>query len=198
MTSTTTPTIEDASARLDEATEGAHSLFARYHDLDDADAAVRKLALAGLPVERISIVARDLNSDTKVHGVVTMGDARQGTLGGVWLGGLAGFLVGAASLAIPGVGPLSVMGPLAWGSIGAAQTAISSDALAVLLGRLLARDDIAGYERHVRDGGYLLIVFGSEDEVSRASGIVDGAGADGVALHQPVENPPPTPVPSFM
>ncbi|MGH3575665.1 MAG: general stress protein, partial [Pseudonocardiaceae bacterium] len=58
-----------------------------YGSMKDAEAAVRTLLEQGVPAEQVSIVGRDLHSETKVHGFVTTGDvAKTGAKSGAWVG----------------------------------------------------------------------------------------------------------------
>ena len=56
--------------------------------MKDAEAAVRTLLEQGVPAEQVSIVGRDLHSETQVHGFVTTGDvAKTGAKSGRgWVG----------------------------------------------------------------------------------------------------------------
>lgn len=89
-----------------------------FDDIDAAQAAVERLAAAGFPIDRISIVSKDLQSETRVNGYVTTGDiAGPAAATGAWVGGLFGLMAGSALLFVPGAGPLVVLGPLSWGSL---------------------------------------------------------------------------------
>ena len=73
----------------------------------------------------MSIVGKDLQSETRVNGFITIGEiACPSAAAGAWVGGLFGLLAGTALLFIPGAGPLVVLGPLATAAVGAAQGAL--------------------------------------------------------------------------
>jgi hypothetical protein len=149
------------------------AVVAVYRDLDEATEAVQRLGDAGFPVERVSLIGQGLHSETKVHGFVSVGDlAKSGAGWGAWAGGLFGLLTGAAALFIPGVGPLMVLGPLAAGAVGAIEGGAIGAGAGALLGAFVAKDRIPKYERVISDGGYLLVVHGTEEDVSRAEQIL--------------------------
>ena len=65
-------------------------------------------------VNQISILAKDIQDEKKVHGYVTACDvSKTGAKTGAWVGGIFGLLVGSAFLWVPGVGPLIIAGSLA-------------------------------------------------------------------------------------
>jgi hypothetical protein len=91
-----------------------NSVVGVYSHIDEAEDAVRKLGEAGFPIQHVSIIAKDLGTEKKVHGFVTSCDvAKSSARTGAWVGGIFGLLVGAAFLWVPGVGPLIVAGSLA-------------------------------------------------------------------------------------
>jgi hypothetical protein len=149
------------------------SVVGVYDALSKAEDAVRTLGRSGFPIEQVSILAQDLQSEKEVHGYVTSGDVACGAAGtGAWLGGLFGVLFGAAFLWVPGFGPLLVAGPLAaaflGGIEGAAAGAAGGGLLGALVGWGVSRKHILKYEEHLRGGKYLLVAHGSSDEVERA------------------------------
>src|SRR5215470_9043751 len=84
-----------------------------YNHLDEAEEAVKKLGVGGFPIQHVSIIARDVVSEKKVHGFVTSCDVAKSTAKtGAWVGGIFGLLTGAALMWVPGVGPLIVAGSL--------------------------------------------------------------------------------------
>jgi hypothetical protein len=155
-----------------------------FDDLDAAHAAVDRLAAAGFPIDRISILGKDLQSETRVNGFVTTGDiAGPSAATGAWVGGLFGLLAGSALLFVPGAGPLIVLGPLAAAAVGAAQGALVAGGVGAVLGHFVAKKHIPKYEQLVRAGSYLVIAHGTEDDVVRARDILADAGSADVQRH---------------
>ena len=116
-----------------------------YAHIDQAEDAVRMLGEGGFPIQHVSIIAKDLGTEKKVHGFVTSCDvAKSSARTGAWVGGIFGLLVGAAFLWVPGVGPLIVAGSLASAVLGGVEGAVASTGAAVLAPSTGA-DGLAGF-----------------------------------------------------
>jgi hypothetical protein len=163
---------------------GDSTVVAVFESLDEATDAIKRLGDAGFPVDRISIVGQGLESEVRVHGFVTTGDmAKSGAKFGAVFGGLFGLLAGVAFLAIPGVGPLVILGPLAAGVVGAAEGAAATGIVGAILGHFLEKDRIPKYTQLLKAGRYLVLVHGSKEEAERAQEILRGAGSIEVSQH---------------
>ena len=155
-----------------------------FDSIDAAQAAVERLAAAGFPIDRISIVSKDLQSETRVNGYVTTGDiAGPAAATGAWVGGLFGLMAGSALLFVPGAGPLVVLGPLAAAAVGAAHGALLGGGVGAVLGHFVAKEHIPKYERLVSAGKHLAVVHGTEDDVARARDLLTDAGSTDVQRH---------------
>jgi hypothetical protein len=160
------------------------AVIAVFDDLETVQRAISKLADEGFPIDRISIVGKDLQSELRVNGFVTMGDiARPSAATGAWVGGLFGLLSGTALLFVPGAGPLIVLGPLASGAVGAAQGALLGGAVGAVLGHFVAKEKLPKYERLVATGNYLVVIHGMQDDVERARRILLDNGSTDVERH---------------
>jgi hypothetical protein len=101
--------------------------------------------------------------------------AKDGAIAGGAIGGLAGLLVGLGILAIPGVGPVMLAGATAT----AIATAISGGVIGVTAGSLagglvglgIPADRAKVYDDHVSRGDYLVMVDGSEADITLAESI---------------------------
>jgi hypothetical protein len=147
-----------------------------------AEGAVKELQKAGFDMSKLSIIAKNYESDQHVLGFYNMGDRVKtwGKFGGVW-GGFMGLLFGMGVFFIPGVGPvvvaghfLSVLiatleGAVVFGGLSAVGAALSS------LG--IPKNSILKYETELKAGKYLLVVHGTADEVNRAKDILRSSGA---------------------
>ncbi|GIJ50557.1 hypothetical protein Val02_74430 [Virgisporangium aliadipatigenens] len=199
MTETIKPTIERTATPTDDFrpigtgapavdTEpvGAddRAVIGVFDDIDAAQAAVERLFGAGFPIDRISIVSRDLQSETRINGYVTTGDiAGPAAATGAWVGGVFGLMAGSALLFIPGAGPLVVLGPLAAAAIGAAHGALLGGGVGAVLGHFVAKEHIPKYERLVRAGKHLVVVHGGENDIARARDILTEAESRDVQRH---------------
>jgi hypothetical protein len=155
-----------------------------YVQVDAAEDAVRKLGEGAFPLERVSVIARDLGSEKKVHGFVT---SCNGVRRRPWAGGLCGLLVGVAFLWLPGVGPLVVAGSLAARFLGGLEGAVAGAGVAGFLGWLtplgLSERHIRRYEERVRAGRYLVLAHGSAAEIKKARRILKGTGPAELNVH---------------
>ena len=154
-----------------------------------AEGAVRELQKAGFPMDRLSVVGKDFQTDEHVMGYYNLGDRVKswGSVGALW-GGAAGFLFGSAFLVIPGIGPLVVLGPLASWIIGALEGAVVGGGLtafgAALYSIGVPKDSIVRYETAVRGGKFLVVAHGTADEVARARAVLATARAASVDEHE--------------
>jgi hypothetical protein len=164
------------------------SVVAVYPHIDQAEEAVQQLGKGGFPIQHVSIIAKDLGSEKKVHGFVTSCDvAKSSARTGAWVGGLFGLLVGAAFLWLPGVGPLIVAGSLSSALLGGLEGAVAGAALTGVLGWLsaigISKEHILKYEESVRAGKYLVIAHGSPQDADKAREILQGARPAQLDVH---------------
>jgi hypothetical protein len=159
-----------------------------YSHIDDAEAAVQDLSEGGFPINQVSIIAKDIGAEKKVHGFVTSCDvAKSSAKSGAWVGGIFGALVGAAFLWVPGVGPLIVAGSLASALMGGLEGAAAGAAVTGTLGWLvspgISKQHILKYDENVKAGKCLIIAHGSPDEMAKADKIPRGTKSDEVNRH---------------
>jgi hypothetical protein len=184
MEGTSTPSETTPTNAHDPILPGDSTVLGVFESLDQATDAVTRLGEAGFPTDRISIVGQGLQSEIKMHGFVTAGDlAKTGATLGAVFGGLFGLLAGVAFLAIPGFGPLVILGPLAAGVVGAAEGAVGTGLVGAILGAFVSRQHIPKLEQHLRAGRYLVLVHGSQEDVARAQEILRNAGSIEVSEH---------------
>lgn len=162
-----------------------------FSERNDAEEAIYDLEATGYKTKDISIIMRDQGEREKLaHNTganVAEGAVTGATTGGV-IGGIAGLLIGIGAIAIPGIGPLLIGGPIAsaLGLTGAAASTVSgaiTGALAgglvgVLVGIGISEEDARIYEERIREGGILVAVpaqLGMEEEVRE---ILSENGAD--------------------
>src|SRR5262245_36765778 len=153
------------------------SVVAIFPHIDQAEEAVQKLGQGGFPIQHVSIIAKDLGTEKKIHGFVTSCDVAKGSARtGAWVGGIFGLLVGAAFLWVPGVGPLIVAGSLSSALLGGVEGAVAGAAVSGVFGWLaslgISKQHILKYEESVKAGQYLVIAHGSPDDAKKARGIL--------------------------
>jgi hypothetical protein len=154
-----------------------------FDDFDSAEQVVAELTAAGIPRNHISVIANREKCGPELGPIEDIG-ADTSVAGPAAKGGAIGLAAGLVALAIPGVGPVLALGPLATGLIGAAAGG--------LIGRLrdegVSEDDADRFCEIVRGGGVLLSVNTSEEMAERAAEII-GRGRtvdiDPSAAHKP-------------
>lgn len=166
----------------------SNGLVAVFTTMEEVTTALTALDEAGYPVDQLSVLGKDLESSTDIHGFVTTGDvARTGAGTGAWVGGIFGALTGAAFLFVPGFGPLVVVGSLAATILAAAEGAIlgagGGGAIGAAVGHFVAKRHIPKYVEHIQAGRHLLVAHGDDDQLATARQILDRSGAKEVTHH---------------
>jgi hypothetical protein len=161
------------------------AVVAVYRNHTDAEAAVRRLAAGGLPVEKISIIGRHFETHEDIQGFYQPADAAlDGASQGAWFGGLFGLLMGAMGFfVLPAVGALMVLGPLS----GMIAGAIGGAGVGALINGLVAsgvpRDQALKYQERLQAGEFLVVVHGSASEAARAHEILEGTTQTYLHMH---------------
>jgi hypothetical protein len=155
---------------------------------DDADKAANQLRSLGVPQDKIGLIAPGSQPETVERGVpVTdteepgMGRAMGAAVGGA-MGAAGGATLGlaAATLAIPGVGPViafGMIGAALLGTLGAAAGAAVGNQVEEQLGEGVPHEDIFLYEDALRHGRSVLIAYVDDDRADRAREVIKDAGA---------------------
>lgn len=163
-----------------------------FSNYEVAETALRELKDSGFLMDRVSVVGRDINNHTEATGANTSNQladieklhthknkageaAKDGAIAGSSLGGLTGLLVGLGAIAIPGVGPVMLAGAVATaiattisgGVIGAAAGSLAGG----LIGLGIPEDRAKVYSERVSQGNYLVMVEGSEADITLAKSI---------------------------
>lgn len=159
-----------------------------FSSRQDAEYALNELRDAGFPMDRVSIVAKDIDRDRgfgdanvrDTNDTKTEEGAATGAVAGGVLGGLTGLLVGLGAIAIPGLGPVMLAGAtataiattLSGGAIGAAAGGL----IGALIGLGIPEDRAKVYSDRVSRGDYLVMVDGTEDEIRHAEAVLSRRG----------------------
>jgi ADP-ribose pyrophosphatase YjhB (NUDIX family) len=158
----------------------------------DAETAVQQLHSLGIPNDRIALLTPGTNIDQAEKTVPTadteqpgMGKAMGGAVGGA-LGAASGATLGvaAASLLVPGVGPVlagGILGAAILGAGGAVTGAAAGEALEEELVSGLPHDELYVYEDAVRKGRSVVIAFvESEEAKETARSVLASADAESI------------------
>ncbi len=154
----------------------------------DAESALQDLKDSNFAMDKVSVIARQPEENEDVAGVEVKENvdnkadegAATGAVAGGALGGVTGLLVGLGMLAIPGIGPIMLAGAeataiattLAGGAIGAA----SGGLVGALAGWGIPEERANVYNELVSKGSYLVVVKGTEAEISQAQDILSRNG----------------------
>jgi hypothetical protein len=164
------------------------TVIAVFSDHQEADGAVKKLANAGFAIENLSVIGKGYHSEEKVVGFYHAGDRIKfwGKRGAFW-GGLWGMFVGGVSLTIPVVGHVMILGYLAAIVVSAVEGAIMLGGLnalgAALYSAGIPRDSVVQYEQAVKADGFLVIVHGASEQLTRARAILALGNPSRLDLH---------------
>jgi uncharacterized membrane protein len=154
----------------------------------EAEASIKELQRSGFDMKKLSIVGKDYHTEEHVVGYYNVGDRMKfwGKQGAFW-GGLWGLLFGSALFVVPGIGPLFVFGPLVGWLVGALEGSVVIGGLSALAAALtsigIPKNSSILYETALKSDKFLVIVHGTADEVAKAKGILDTAGATQADVH---------------
>jgi hypothetical protein len=154
----------------------------------EAENAVKAIQRSGFDMKKLSIVARDFNTEERVVGYYNAGDRMKywGTQGAFW-GSLWGLLIGSAFLWVPGIGPIVVAGPIITWIVAAIEGAVVVGGLSVVGAGLCSlgvpKDSVVEYEASLSAGKYLLIASGSPAETTKAKEAIKEADPESAQQH---------------
>jgi len=163
--------------------EFLNSTVGVYGSHKKAVAAVRKLQVEGFPTENISLVGRARVENDHLHVTETETVLETTTAVGSVFGTILGVLAGMSLVAVPGLGVLYAAGALI-GGVGGFSIGTASGGLAgVLLSLGIGQDGILSYDEHLKEGRFLVIIHGTQEEVDNAHAILDGTERHEVNKH---------------
>jgi hypothetical protein len=154
----------------------------------ETENALLELKSSGFPMDNVSVVGRNADTEDKVAGVEVHKSidnkadegAVAGAVTGGTLGGITGLLVGLGTLAIPGVGPVLLAGAaattLATTLAGTAIGAGGASLLGALIGLGIPDNEAQVYSNLLEQGYYLVVVDGTEIQVRHAGDILTRKG----------------------
>jgi hypothetical protein len=164
------------------------SVVAVFGAFQEVDLALSRLAGAGVTTARLSIVGRGFQSTEHVSGFLNAdGKIRfWGKLGGFW-DRLWAFFGGGLSLTLPGLGHIMVVGPLAAVIASSVEGGIFPGRLnplgAALYSCGIPRESVAKYEQAVKADGFIIVVRGTLEELTRVQLLLEKSNPSHVDLH---------------
>jgi len=160
-------------------------VFGIYSRRVGIESAVDALKVAGFRNTDISVLMPEKESTKEFahekHTKAPEG-AATGASSGIVIGGALGWLAGIGALAIPGVGPFIVAGPLMAALAGAGVGGAVGGVTGALIGMGIPEYEAKRYEGRVNKGGMLLSVHSDNSEwVTRAKEILKSTGAEDIS-----------------
>ncbi|MBE9203443.1 signal transduction histidine kinase (STHK), LytS [Synechocystis salina LEGE 06099] len=171
-----------------------HHAVGTFPSYEATETALRELRLNNFAMDLVSVVGLDIHQRTEMAGantsnrLVSLGDlesqnnqagekAVDGAIAGVTVGGFAGLLVGLGGLIIPGVGPLILAGTSAMAIAGMISGGVLGSITGGLVGALVGvgipEDRAEIYSNQISQGNYLIMVEGTNSDITFAESILD-------------------------
>ena len=159
--------------------------FGIFANRSNAEAAVDQLTLAGFSSQDISALLSDKaeSQDFATENQTMAAEAATAGAGvGGIVGGALGLLAGIGALAVPGVGPIIVAGPLMASLAGLGVGGAVGGLVGALVGMGIPEFEAKCYDTRLRDGAILLAVHcANSEEVCRAREVLEAGGAEDIA-----------------
>jgi uncharacterized protein (TIGR02271 family) len=156
----------------------ARTAVGYFRDRAAADRAYDMLVQRGFDRDDISVVGRG------AEGTTDRADAGHDVSAGegAATGGIAGLLLGAAAMLIPGIGPIVAVGPLAAALAGALTGGVTGAVVGGITAGLVhggvPEDEARYYDERFQQGGYLVTVRTDDGRYDDARRILEASGAD--------------------
>lgn len=152
-----------------------HAVVAVCNTHTEVEAAINALKQAAFNVKKLSIVGKDYHTDKHIVGYYNTGDDRLKYWG----------------TAIPGIGPVLIVGPLLGWVIGALDETIVTGGMTVIGAALsnlgIPKDSVLNYETALRSSKFILMVHGTTEEVAHAQCIIQTKRARSIDTHAIVD-----------
>jgi uncharacterized protein (TIGR02271 family) len=153
----------------------AKTIIGMFDNFSDAQDTVRDLESEGFERRNISLIAKQRDNTGGTTATTSdTGDTGAGIAAGAATGAVVGGLAGLlAAVAIPGVGPVLAMGPLAATLTGAGVGAVAGGLIGGLVNAGVPEEEAYTYEEGVRRGGILVAVATEESRTDRVLEIMN-------------------------
>jgi hypothetical protein len=173
-------------------TATTHTIVGFYPTRERAETAVNELVREGFSRDQISILASQEagsvvpKADTPNLGPIPETGSTSDAGEKAAIGSIAGFMVGIAVLAIPGIGPIIAAGPLAAGLTGAAAGAATGGLMGAFKNHGVPEEDARRYSKAIGSGRVMVTVHADSSHVDHAASVLDRSGA--IAVDEPAEH----------
>jgi uncharacterized membrane protein len=161
------------------------TVISTFSSRDSAERAVSDLRSKGFDKD-ISVLTKDAGQgddmnrgDRDTTATMGGGSLTRGTTTGGILGGAAGLAASAGALAIPGIGPIVAIGPIA----GLLSGAVTGGIAGGLIDWGIPEDRGHYFEDKVKQGNTLVSVRSDDKRVNEAAGVLRRFGSSDVEIH---------------
>ncbi len=161
---------------------------ATFADHATAEAAIRKLGLAGFDIKHLSVVGKGYHVDEHVTGFYNQGDRIRfwGSRGAFW-GALWSLFFGGLFLTIPVVGPVVILGYFGSMALAVLEGAVVvggvSAISAAFYGLGIPKDSVLQYETAIGSDSFLVMAHDTPSRIAIARTILAAVGASQVDVH---------------
>ena len=168
--------------------ENTDTVIAVFADHPEAEAAIKKLTVAGFEMKNLSVVGKGYHSDEKVVGFYNTGDRIKfwGIRGAFW-GGFWGLFLGGMFVTVPVVGQVVVLGYIAAIVIAGIENAIMVGGISALAAALYSigvpKDSVIQYETALKTDSFLVMAHGPAAEIARAKAILGTVNPNHIDVH---------------
>jgi hypothetical protein len=176
--------------------ENSDTVIAVFSDHPAAEAAVKKLTVAGFEMKNLSVVGKGYHTDEKVVGFYNTGDRVKfwGVRGAFW-GGFWGLFLGGLFMAVPVVGQVVVLGYIATIVIASIENAVIVGGISALAAALYSigvpKDSVIQYETALKTDSFLVMAHGPAAEIARAKTILGTVNPTHIDVHTGVHTAKP-------
>jgi uncharacterized membrane protein len=157
-------------------------VIALFDDLAQAERAIRTLEEDGFDRRDISVVTKHEGEHAAVEQTPAAGRsdeslAEEEAITGATIGGISGLIAGLAAFAVPGVGPLLMIGPLATALGGVALGAAAGGIVGALVDAGVPQERARSYEERILQGDVVLSLHTNREGAKRAETALARMGA---------------------
>lgn len=176
---------------MPEEYKAERTVSAVFKEEKQIDGAIRRLLDRGVSRDRISVMGKNFQSETRIAGFITkkdliLGGLRNGAIFGSLFGSFLSLLTGVGVLFIPFVGPVVAAGPLGAVLIGAASGAIAGSAGAGLVSALatlgMPEEKATIYQTRLEAGEFLVMAEVAADQSGEIQLLLESAGGEEISV----------------
>lgn len=152
------------------------SQIAIYDTHEKAVDAIRHLSHQDFPMENVSLLGKAEVIEDHIH-IKSLDTIKKApAMMGMGAGTILGLLSGIGVFAIPGFGFIYGAGALVGIIAGLELGLIAGGAISLLSFTGLKQEEVVKYEEHLREGKFMVIVKGAEEEIEKAKRILHTEG----------------------